>query len=467
MSLDAWLPIGFPISATTKVGRVLGGEKDWQIVQTSEGGRALLMRGPSFKRWTDSSLVTENACVKLRYGETSWSAILSGPEFTLARLDRCASPDDKSEALAFATAIRETRKLDPETSLQNGLYVERLSRVLPTFEPDAVAGDDLVLGSWLTGGLRVSVSPMSKIQNLMSWLSPDNLADVVRAAGMTPVGIVPLTSAQQGVVPDGHRPHGTISEGRFKLPGRMVLEEFFNDHVIDVVHNREHYETLGIGNPAAIVLEGPPGCGKTVAVERLVSFLGWPQFSVEASSIASPYIHETGRKVAQLFQAAMDAAPSVVVIDEMDAFLAERDSGVSGQHRVEEVAEFLRIIPTAIKAGVLIVGMTNRVDMIDPAILRRGRFDHVIKVDFANQVEMLDLLKTLLDGVPVAEDVELDRYAAKLAGRPLSDTAFIVREGARLAAKARRSNVDDASLSAALRALPASADVSKSRVGFL
>lgn len=466
MSLDAWLPIGFSISGTTKVGRVLSAGEDWQLVQTSDDGRALLMRGPSLQRWLDSGVLTGNACVQVRYGAAAWSAILSGSGFMLARLDRCASPGDKSEALAFASAIRETRKLDPETSLQNGLYVERLSRILPTYEPDADADDDLVLGSWLTGGLRVSVAPISKIQHLLSWLSPDGLADVVRASGLTPVGIVPLASAQLEVSPDGFRPLGPVTEGRFKLPGRMGLEEFFNDHVIDVVHNREHYETLGIGNPAAIILEGPPGCGKTVAVERLVSFLGWPQFSVDASSIASPYIHETGRKVAQLFQAAIDAAPSIVVIDEMDAFLAERASGVSGQHRVEEVAEFLRIIPTAIKAGVLIVGMTNRVDMIDPAILRRGRFDHVIKVDFANQVEMLDLLKTLLDGVPLAEDVELDRYAAKLAGRPLSDTAFIVREGARLAAKARRNNVDDASLTAALKALPASTEASKHRVGF-
>lgn len=465
MSSDAWLPIGHSLTDAAKVGRVLSSGVDWQIVQTSEQGRALLMRGATLRRWFDTGLLTEDACVKIRYGATAWHAVVSGAGSTLAKLDRCPAPDDKSEALAFASSIRETRNLDPSTSLQNGLYVEQLSRVLPTYETDSDADDGLVLGSWLTGGLRISVTPMAKIQNLLSWLPAEGLADVVCAAGLAPIGMVTVSTADHGISSNGHRVRAG-GEGRFRLPGRLALEEFFNDHVVDVVQNRQHYETLGLGNPPAIVLEGPPGCGKTVAVERLVDFLGWPQFSVEANSIGSPYIHETGRKVAQLFQAAIDAAPSVVVIDEMDAFLAARDSGVAGQHRVEEVAEFLRIIPSAIKAGVLIVGMTNRVDTIDPAILRRGRFDHVIKVDFANGTEMLDLLSSLLDGVPLAEDVRLDSYAERLAGRPLSDAAFVVREGARLAAKDRRSEVDRQSLEAALKSLPPIGE-GKSRVGFL
>ncbi|MFC5420165.1 AAA family ATPase [Bosea eneae] len=454
------------MTGTVKVGRVLSSGIDWQIVQTNERGRALLMRGATLQRWFDTGLLTEDVCVEVRYGTSAWHAVVSGAGSTLAKLDRSPAPNDKSEALAFASSIRETRKLDTTTSLQNGLYVERLSRVLPTYEADADADDDLVLGSWLTGGLRVSVTPMAKMQNLLSWLPAEGVADVVRTAGLTPVGMVAVTTPGQNTPSGALRNQDGGSEGRFRLPGRSTLEEFFNDHVVDVVQNRQHYEALGIGNPAAIILEGPPGCGKTVAVERLVAFLGWPQFGVEANSIGSPYIHETGRKVAQLFQAAIDAAPSVVVIDEMDAFLAARGSGESGQHRVEEVAEFLRIIPSAIKAGVMIIGMTNRLDAIDPAILRRGRFDHVIKVDFANGAEMLDLLSSLLDGVPLADDVRLDSYAERLAGRPLSDTAFVVREGARLAAKARRNEVDRESLEAALKTLPPIGEV-KNRVGFL
>jgi cell division protease FtsH len=191
----------------------------------------------------------------------------------------------------------------------------------------------------------------------------------------------------------------------FELAGRPELAEFFNEHIVDIVQNRDRYKALGIEFPSAVVLHGPPGCGKTFAVDRLVDFLGWPSFQIDASSVASPYIHETSKKVAEVFDKAIQNAPSVLVIDEMEAFLADREMG-SGHHRVEEVAEFLRRIPEAAKSDVLIVAMTNRIEMIDPAILRRGRFDHVIKVDFASEVEVLSLLEKLLSTLP--KDVSVD-----------------------------------------------------------
>ena len=238
--------------------------------------------------------------------------------------------------------------------------------------------------------------------------------------------------------------------------------------MVDIVQNSERYRALGINFPSAIVLHGPPGCGKTFAVERLVDFLGWPSFQIDASSVASPYIHETSKKVAAVFDKAMQSAPSVLVIDEMEAFLADREMG-SGHHRVEEVAEFLRRIPEATKNEVLIVAMTNRVEMIDPAILRRGRFDHVIKVDYATEAEILSLLEKLLSTLPRNADVDAAPLAKELAGRPLSDVAFVVREGARLAARSGKDQLDQESLLAALRSAPAREREGgeKRRIGFI
>jgi SpoVK/Ycf46/Vps4 family AAA+-type ATPase len=100
---------------------------------------------------------------------------------------------------------------------------------------------------------------------------------------------------------------------------------------------------MGIDFPSAIVLHGPPGCGKTFAVERLVEFLDWPSFSIDSNSVGSPYIHQTSKKVSEVFEKAIDSAPSIVVIDEMESFLSERRSdNISGLHHVEEVAEFLK-----------------------------------------------------------------------------------------------------------------------------
>lgn len=466
MSVDAWLPIGFNAALGAKVGRVLFSSEDWQIVELEGEGRLLLMRGNLYQNWVDKGLLDEVDALRIRFGRTTLAAILSERSFTMAPLDRCASPKSKAEALSFAAALRETRSRYAEGSLEHGLFVEKLSRILPTFAQDAHADDEVVLGSWLTGGIRVPVNPMSRIQHLLSWMPVEQLADVVRAAGLEPTGAIMVTNIGGETAPVIRTHRDGATEGRFRLPGRPALEEFFNDHVVDVVQNRSYYAALGIGNPSAIILEGPPGCGKTVAVERLIAHLGLPNFSVDSATIASPYIHETSRKVANLFEMAIAAAPSVVVIDEMDAFLSEREAG-AGHHKVEEIAEFLRMIPEAIKAGVLVVGMTNRIDVIDPAILRRGRFDHVVKVNYAEKAEMVDLLMTLLEGVPLHDDVDLEAYATRLAGRPLSDTAFVVREAARLAARARGHRIDDGCFRKAIGSLAQTGEHPKHRIGFV
>jgi SpoVK/Ycf46/Vps4 family AAA+-type ATPase len=289
---------------------------------------------------------------------------------------------------------------------------------------------------------------MRRLGPLVGWLGTHNLRQVIDAAGL------PIAKESQQVAPAA--PGSEAATRLFQLAGRPMLEAFFREHVIDIVENAERYRALGIDFPSAIVLHGPPGCGKTFAVERLVEYLGWPSFSIDASSIASPYIHETSRKVAGVFEEAMKSSPSVLMIDEMEAFLADREMGAgSSHHRVEEVAEFLRRIPEAVKNHVLVVAMTNRVDMIDPAILRRGRFDHVIEVGMASQQEVEALLNKLIGELPSHGDIDISALARKLGGRPLSDVAFVVREGARLAARGGKTAIDGPSLDAALSATPA------------
>ena len=145
----------------------------------------------------------------------------------------------------------------------------------------------------------------------------------------------------------------------------------------------------------------------------------------------------------------------MIVIDEMEAFLTNRQSSASsGQHHVEEVAEFLRRIPEAIKQGVLVVGMTNQIDLIDPAILRRGRFDHVIKVDMASRDEVEALLHKLVDKLPQEGTIDVAVLAGQLEGRPLSDVAYIVREAARLAARAGKDKLNQEFLAQALENSP-------------
>jgi SpoVK/Ycf46/Vps4 family AAA+-type ATPase len=198
-----------------------------------------------------------------------------------------------------------------------------------------------------------------------------------------------------------------------------------------------------------------------------VDFIDWPLFQISSGSIGSPYIHETSKKISDVFDKAIDAAPAVIIIDEMEAFLAARQTGgTTGQHHVEEVAEFLRRIPEAVKSKVLIIAMTNLIEMIDPAILRRGRFDHVIEVGMPSKIEVASLLETLVGKLPKEANLSLEASLDALTGRPLSDAAFVIREAARLTAKVGKSRIDQVSLDTALGSLPDAKGKQARRIGF-
>jgi SpoVK/Ycf46/Vps4 family AAA+-type ATPase len=166
-----------------------------------------------------------------------------------------------------------------------------------------------------------------------------------------------------------------------------------------------------------------------------------------------------------VFEKAIANAPSVIVIDEMEAFLTDRNVGrLSGVSHIEEVSEFLRRIPEASKNKVLIIGMTNMLDSIEPAILRKGRFDNIIEVTMPSAEEVKQLLNHLLLKLPVTEDIDLYLLAERLEGRPLSDIAFVVKEAGRLAVKQRRETINNNVLLSAATLLPSIKE--NNRIGF-
>jgi hypothetical protein len=375
-------------------------------------------------------------------------------------VSRLARPTTKAEALPFARALAGM-----SDSHSGAIFCRDHTCMLPFDIPGEPPIDKaLVLGRYLSGGIDVSAEDVVALDRIITCLDADDLDELAAGAGIQIKQRAPRSKKRSPSAKTGEAsPSGPV--GPFRLPGRTQLEVFFNEHVVDIVANEARYAALGIGFPGGIILEGPTGCGKTFAVEKLVEHLGWHSFSIDASSVASPYIHETSRKVANIFNEAMNAAPAVIVIDEMDAFLADRDAG-NGQHRVEEVAEFLRRIPEASAARVLVIGMTNKVDLIDPAILRRGRFDHVIRVDPAEPAEIEAMLCFLLESIPHDLD-DLPAFSERLTGRPLSDVAYVVREAGRLAARAGKNRIGSAEFEMALAHSPSRSPDDQRRIGFL
>jgi len=485
MAKDLWLPKGYELPDGSKIRSLLYSGDEWQIFDTNGSNNILLTRPDLARKWNEFSFLDESLFEDVTFGSESFRSLSSHKKYSLTPIENEKSPESKVDAIAFAFAIKETRKLPEDASFHDAVYVEQYSRLLPTWTLTPRVDDEVVFGTWITGGVIISTESFRRLTNLTGWMPAGDLAEIINAAGFSVPADAGLLAkrkpasqsktdtkaiiAKEAVEPEQPQTPEEPAEAKvFKLPGRPQLEEFFNEHVIDIIFNAEKYQVLGIEFPSAIVLHGPPGCGKTFAVERLVEFIDWPSYSIDSNSVGSPYIHETSKKISEVFDKAIDGSPSVIVIDEMESFLTDRRSGSSsGLHHVEEVAEFLRRIPEAIKNKVLIIAMTNMIEMIDPAILRRGRFDHIIEVGMPSREEVASLVDSLLSKLPKADDLNVDKILDALTGKALSDSAFIIREAARLAAKAGKSKLDQESMEAALSSLPKDNEQSSSRIGFL
>ncbi len=485
MAADLWLPKGFELPDGSKIRSLLYSGDEWQIFDTNGSNNILLTRPELARKWDEFGFLDESMFGNVAFGSESFRSLCSHKKYTLAAVENGKSPESKVDALAFAFALKESRKLSEDASFHDAVYVEQYSRLLPTWTLTPHLEDEVVLGTWITGGVVISTESFRRLTNLTGWMPVGDLAEIVKAAGCNipaDAGLLakrkPVSQAKndakaaiakEAVVEPNQlqTPEEPVEAKVFKLPGRPLLEEFFNEHVIDIIFDTEKYKALGIDFPSAIVLYGPPGCGKTYAVERLVEFIDWPSFSIDSNSVGSSYIHETSKKISEVFDKAIDSAPSVVVIDEMESFLSDRRSGCSsGLHHVEEVAEFLRRIPEAIKNKVLIIAMTNWIEMIDPAILRRGRFDHIVEVGMPSREEVASLIDSLLSKLPKADDLNVDKILDALTGKALSDSAFVIREAARLAAKGGKAELDQESIVVALKSLPKDLAKNNRRIGF-
>lgn len=463
MRAEPWFPIGHRPAESLSLRALRHAGPGWQIYE-ADGPRRVLFASPSLAQsWIGSGLLPEGLLKAVEFGDATYRFLASPAGFLLAPIDALARPDTKADGLAFAIALKESRRRAGEAvSFHDALYVEQHSRLLPTFSVSPRVDDSYVLGTWLSSGVHVSTESARRLASLTGWMPRSALREIIQAAGLE------KARSLEGEAKEDARVERALVEeegaeterrgekrGPFRLPGRPELERFFNEHIIDIALHPEKYQALGIHFPPSVVLEGPPGCGKTFAVERLGEYLDWPVYHMDAEQVGSPYIHETSRKIAQLFDKAMDNAPSMIVIDEMEAFLADRGAGLGGStHRLEEVGEFLRRIPEANQKRVLVIGMTNRIDLIDQAVIRRGRFDHVIRVGLPSREELGHLLDALLSKLPRADDLRRDEALDALTGRPLSDAAFVVREAARLAARDSKKEVDNPSLQRALASLP-------------
>ncbi|MCD2436389.1 ATP-binding protein [Acidaminococcus sp. NSJ-142] len=444
---NPWLPRGYQVLGTAAAELLMGGPQ-WQLYRTAAGDVLLLALEELAGRWLKSGLLPQNQGEAVSLGRSrAWAF----RDSRIVPLENCTEAWELPEVLDLCRALKRSRQLEKDAGFQDALYLEQAGVLLPLWTGRVAVPDAQVLGRVLTGGVDVAVTDFARLSALCPDLTQGAWQELVQAAGLA----VPLP-AQQAVEVSPQGAEGSPQESRkypegdFALPGRPQLEKFFNEHIIDLVKHPEAYRRMGITFPTAVLLYGPPGCGKTYAVDRLVEYLGWPRYSIDSASVGSPYIHETSKRIGEVFALAKAHAPAVVVIDEMEAFVSSRDRAGSNLHQVEEVDEFLRQLPEAAAHQVLVLAMTNRLDLIDAAVRRTGRFDHLVEVGMPSEAEVASLVQALLKKRPVSPELDTRELVRTMAGRPLSDTDYVIREAARLAAKNKKTEIDQACLNEAL-----------------
>ena len=219
------------------------------------------------------------------------------------------------------------------------------------------------------------------------------------------------------------------------VAGMDELKEELTKRVIWVLQDKEKAAKYRLLPPNGMLLYGPPGCGKTFFAKKFAEESGFNYYLVNGADLGSTYIHGTQGKIADLFQKAEMNAPAVICFDEFDAFVPARGSE-SARHRADEVNEFLSQLNNCAERGVFVIGTTNRVDMIDPAVLRKGRMDLKYEIPAPDTATRRAMFAIHLKGRPLADDVDLDRLARLSDGYASSDIAFIVNEAAMVAALA-------------------------------
>lgn len=472
--MNRWLPRGYALANGTTAGKILSFGDTWQLYTTSNQGYVLAVAPALYKKWEDLAVLPSHLFEEHGLLEGRVYIVCEDYSQIIASVKQGPHPKNYAQSLSFAKAMNNSRRLLPSDSFADALYFERLVLLLPTFTGEE-ADDQSVLYTWIASGVELGPDKFGRLSELVSWMSPTTLSYIVREAGfpISDNAVLALEKTKQQIASSTDEPLSSprtdsplYGNAPFSLPGRPMLETFFNEHIVEIVRNKEKYQRMGINFPSTILLHGPPGCGKTYAVERLVEYLGWNKFTIDSDSIASTYLHGTSQKISELFDKAIRCAPSVVIMDEVEAFLFDRaQSHNSLQHHGEEVAEFLRRIPEASSHNVLVIGMTNMLHSIDPAILRRGRFDHIVEVGMPSAEEIASLLQNLFSKLPIANDVSIDKLASHLQGYAMSDVNYVVKEAGRLAVRENQEFIGSAQFQKVLATLPKK-EANKRKIGF-
>ena len=256
-----------------------------------------------------------------------------------------------------------------------------------------------------------------------------------------------------------------FGKSRAKLYGSDKQKVVFDDiagsaetkedlvEVVDFLKHPKKFADVKAKIPKGVLLVGPPGTGKTMLARAVAGEAGVPFFSISGSEFVEMFVGVGASRVRDLFEKAKKNAPCIIFIDEIDAVGRRRGSGMGGGHdEREQTLNQILVEMDGFETGasVIVLAATNRADVLDPALLRPGRFDRRVNIELPDRKDREAILKVHMKDKPMDQSVDVDALAAKTAGSSGADLANIVNEAAIKAARANRKVITNADVTEAL-----------------
>lgn len=227
----------------------------------------------------------------------------------------------------------------------------------------------------------------------------------------------------------------------FKDVAGLQEEKEDLEEVVDFLKSPQKYTKVGARIPKGVILVGPPGTGKTLLAKAVAGEAGVPFFSISGSDFVEMFVGVGASRVRDLFEEGKRHAPCIIFIDEIDAVARQRGTGMGGGHDEREQTLNQLLVEMdgfGVNEGIIVMAATNRVDILDPAILRPGRFDRRVVVGPPDVMGREEILKVHAKNKPLAEDVDLKQIAQTTAGFTGAELENLLNEAAIMAAKDRR-----------------------------
>ncbi len=348
---------------------------------------------------------------------------------------------------SFVSAVQEKNVSD--------VYINQNSAV-PTGTVSVTLKDD--------GNTRkVNVSDVEQVEKLLTENQVEyRLSDVPKDSMLTTV-VVPMLITLGGVFlifflmsrqnGGGNSKAMNFGKSRAKMSTKNEIKVTFRDvaglreekeeleEIVDFLKDPKKYIQVGARIPKGVLLEGPPGTGKTLLAKAVAGEAGVPFFSISGSDFVEMFVGVGASRVRDLFQNAKKNAPCIIFIDEIDAVARRRGSGLGGGHDEREQTLNQLLVEMdgfGVNEGIIVMAATNRKDILDPAILRPGRFDRDVLVGRPDVGGREEILKVHARNKPLGDDVDLKQIAQTTAGFSGADLENLLNEAAILAAKENR-----------------------------